>query len=323
MPMYDLIEYSNSYSKTSGILLQYFSDEPALADNSGITDFNEDNVTNLFKIKDKITGKTGNSGTKGVEGMLPLKYLSNFWRTFEMPLINGEINLDLKWSKYCVIVATNVVAQATTFSTTDTKLYVPVVTLSTQENAKLLEQLKSGIKGTINWNEHQSKVSTERQNQRLDYLIDPSFQGVNRLFVLSFENGAQRMSYKRYYLPTIEIQNFNVMIDGQNFFDQIVRNSLITYDNIQKIATDQGDEYTTGFLVDYNYFNKHYKMIAIDLSKLQALDAGAKAIQQFNFTGNLDLQAILFFIIEEAKETVLHFSHGTVKVFFFVFFALI
>ena len=130
------------------------------------------------------------------------------------------------------------------------------------------------------------------------------------------------MSYKRYYLPTIEIQNFNVMIDGQNFFDQTVRNNLITYDNIQKIATDQGDDFTTGCLVDYSYFNKHYKMIAIDLSKQQALDAGPKAIQQFNFTGNRDLQAILFFMIEEAKESVLHFSHGTVKVFFFFFFLL-
>ena len=85
MPMYNLIEYSDNYSKASGILLQYFRDEPALADNGGITDFNEDNVTNSFKIKDKVTGKTGNSGTKYVERMLPLKYLSNFWRTFEMP----------------------------------------------------------------------------------------------------------------------------------------------------------------------------------------------------------------------------------------------
>ena len=113
--------------------------------------------------------------------MVPLKYLSNFWRTLEMPLINCEINLDLNWSENCVIVATNAAAQATTFSITDTKLYVPVVTLSIQDNAKLLEQLKFGFKRIINWNKYQTKVSTERQNQYLDFLIDPNFQ-VNFLF---------------------------------------------------------------------------------------------------------------------------------------------
>ena len=161
--------------------------------------------------------------------MVPLKYLSNVWRTFEMSLINCEITLDLNWSGNCVIVATNEAAHATTFSITDTKLYVPVVTLSTQDNAKLLEQLKSGFKRTINWNKYQTKVSSERVNQYLDFLIDLSFQGVNRLFVLSFENEAQRTSYKRFYIPTRDIKNYNVMIDAQNFFDQQIRNNLITF----------------------------------------------------------------------------------------------
>ena len=138
-----------------------------------------------------------------------------------MLLIHCEITLDPNWSENSIIVATNVADQATTFSITDTKLYVPVVTLSTQDNAKLLEQLKAGFKRTINWNKYQAKVSTERVNQYLDFLIDP---GVNRIFVLSFENEAQRTSYKRSHLPTREIKNYNVMIDGQNFFDQPVRN---------------------------------------------------------------------------------------------------
>ena len=103
-------------------------------------------------------------------------------------------------------MATNVAAQATTFSITDKKLYVPAVNLSTQDQVKLLEQLKPGFKRTINWNKYQSKVSTKRQNQYLDYLIDPSFQGINRHFVLSFENEAQRTSYKRYYFPAIEMK---------------------------------------------------------------------------------------------------------------------
>ena len=147
------------------------------------------------------------------------------------------------------------------------------------------------------------------------YLIDSSFQGVNRLFVLSFENEAQRTSYKRYYLPTVEIKDYNVMIDGQNFFDHPLKNNLRTYDSIRKITIGEGDDYTTGCLLDYNYFEKYYKMIATDLSKQQALDADPKPIQQINFTGNLENNAVIFFIIEEAKKNVLDFSQGTVKVF--------
>ena len=153
--------------------------------------------------------------------MVPLKYLSNFWRTLKIPLINWEFNVELNWSKKCVIVATAVV-------TAVAKLYVPVVNSSTHNNAKLLEQLKSGFKRTINWNKYQSKILTERSNQyqiNQDYLIDPSFQGVNKLFVLSVEDEAKRTICKRYYLPTVEIENYNVMIDGQNFFDQPIRNN--------------------------------------------------------------------------------------------------
>ena len=108
-----------------------------------------------------------------------------------MPLINCEINVDLNWSEKCIMVATNIASQGATFAIIDTKLYVPVVTLSTQDNAKLLEQLKSGFKRTINWNKYQAKVSTERQNQYLNYLIDPSFQGVNRLYHLKMKHKEQ------------------------------------------------------------------------------------------------------------------------------------
>ena len=153
--------------------------------------------------------------------MVPFKYPSNFWGTLEIPLINCQITLDLNWC--------NVAVQPTTFSITDN---IPLVTLLTQDNAKLLEQLKSGFKRTVNWNKYQTKASTERVNRYLDFLIDPSFQGVNRLFVLPFENEAQRISYKRYYPPTKEIKSYNVMIDGQNFFNKPIRNNLTTYDNI-------------------------------------------------------------------------------------------
>ena len=134
---------------------------------------------------------------KNVEIIVPLKYLSNFWRTLEMPLINCEVNLILTWSRDCVITISTGIGK---FEITEKKLYVPIVTLSTQDNAKLLEQLKSGCKRTINWNKYQSSIKTFAQNRYLNLLINPSFQGVNRLFVLSFENENGRTSHSTYYL---------------------------------------------------------------------------------------------------------------------------
>ena len=161
--------------------------------------------------------------------MVPLKYLSNFWRTLEMPLINCEVNLLLTWSASCVIVSTDVANQNATFVITDTKLYVPVVTLSQQDNAKLLEQLQSGFKRVINWNKYLSKPDLLARNPNLSHLVEPSFQGLNRLFVLAFENDAQRTSSKSYYLPSVEIKkNYNVMINGEKVFDQSVKDDKVT-----------------------------------------------------------------------------------------------
>ena len=179
MSMYNLIEYSDNHLKISGHLWQYRRDQLPLANNGNVTDINKGNFTR--KNKEKITGQTGKNGTKNVKTMVPLKYLGNLWRTLKTPLSNCEINLDLKWSKNYVIVATNLAAQATTSPITDTKLFVPVVNLLTQDNTKLLKQLKCGLKRTVTWNKYQSKISTGTQNQYLDYLINPRFQGVNRL----------------------------------------------------------------------------------------------------------------------------------------------
>ena len=116
-------------------------------------------------------------------------------------------------------------------------------------------------------------------NRYLNHLINPSFQGVNILFVLSFENETDRTLHSTYYLPKTEIKDYNVMIDDKNFFDQPINSMTKAYENIRKIATGQGDDYTTGCLLDYPYFKDHYKMIAIDLSKQQALDADPREIQ--------------------------------------------
>ena len=193
MSMYNLIEYSDNYSETSGSLWQYYKDDP----NDNLTD------SESFKSKVKITRNTPATGnTKDVEIIVPLKYLSNFWRTLEMPLTNCEVNLILAWSKDCVI--TNSTGEGK-FAITETKLHVPVVTLSTKDNEKLLQQLKSGFKKTISWNKYESSIKTFAQNRYLNYLINPSFQGVNRLFVLPFENENDRTPHTTYYLPKVEI----------------------------------------------------------------------------------------------------------------------
>ena len=234
MPMYNLIEYSDNYSKTSRSLWQYYKDEP------------DDNLVDSksFKSKVEITGSTPADGnTKKAEIIVPLKYLSNFWRTLEMPLINCEVNLILTWSKDCVI--TNSTGEGK-FAITETKLYVPVITLSTKDNAKLLQQLKSGFKRIINWNRYQSSIKTYAQNRYLNHLVNPSFQGVNRLFVLSFENENDRTSHSNYYLPKVEKKDDNFRIDDKNFFDQPINSNLKTYENTREITTVQGDDYTMG-----------------------------------------------------------------------------
>ena len=205
MPMYHLIEYTDNFSITTGNLWQYYKDKP----NDNLAD------SKSFKSKVKMTGSTpAGCNTKDVEIIVPLKYLSNFWRTFEMPLINCEVNLILTWSKDCVI--TNSEGEGK-FAITETKLYVPVVTLSTQDNAKLLQQLKSGFKRTINWNKYQSDPKTYAQNRYLNHLVKPIFQGVNRLFVLSFENENDRTLHSDYYLLKVEIKDYNVMIMVKTF----------------------------------------------------------------------------------------------------------
>ena len=154
------------------------------------------------------------------------------------------------------------------------------------------------------------------QNPNLNHLVEPSFQGVSRLFVLAFENDTQRTSAKGYYLPNVEIKDYNVMINGENIFDQTIKNIKETYENIRKIATGEGDDYANGCLLHYPYFKDSYKMIAIDLSKQQALDTDPRAIQQINVTANLDRagNTRIYFLLEEGKETILDYSQGTVRV---------
>ena len=151
-----------------------------------------------------------------------------------MSLINCEVNLILTWPSTCALAAFGDASQVATFAITNTKLYVPVVTLSTQENTKFLQQLKSGFKRVINWNKYLSKPELLARNPNLNHLIEPSFQRVNRLFVLTFENDDDRTSDDEYYLPAVEIKDHNIMINAEKFFDQPIKNNKVTYENIKK-----------------------------------------------------------------------------------------
>ena len=200
-----------------------------------------------------------------------------------------------------------------TFQITDTKLYVPVVTLSKENDIKLLEQLKSGFKRTIKWNKYRSQMTIHPQNNNLNYLIDPTFTNVNRLSVLSFSrnsNTDSRYSYSNYYLPKVEINDFNILIDGKNFFDLPVKNAKEAYEKIIEISNN--NDYTTGNLLDFAYLKKNYKLIAIDLSKQTKL----KDLQQINFIGKLlkNTGATMFFIIEKSEETTFKFSQNSVTI---------
>ena len=185
-------------------------------------------------------------------------------------------------------------------------MYVSVVTLSNENDKKLLEQLKSGLKRTVTWNEYRSEITIQSNNNNLHYLIDPTFTKVNRLFVLLFAGnyeGDHRGSFKNYYSPNVEIKNFNVLIDGKNFFDLPVKDEQEAYEKI--IEMSRNNDYITGNLFDFAYFKENYRLIAIDLSKQTKL----KDPQQINFIGKLlkNTGATMFFIIEKSEETTFEF----------------
>ena len=186
-------------------------------------------------------------------------------------------------------------------------MYVPVVTLSAENDNKLLEQLKSGFRITIKWNKYISQMSNQTKNKNLNYLIDPTFSNVNGLFVLSFETEDDRTSYYKYYMPSVEIKDYNVLTDGNAFFQLPIKNIEETYEKIIQI-TDYSGYYTRGNLLDYEYFKKHYKLIEIDLSKQIELE-NKDIKQQINFIGNLerDNGAVMSFIIEKSEETIIEF----------------
>ena len=306
MSMYNLLEYSKNYRKTIGSLCNYYKDE--LSDDAD--DNNFDNIkivnSNTFKYKNKIIGNTydvdagaqgydvNNNCTQEVEFAIPLKYLGNFWRALNIPLISCEVFLELKWNKNCVITSLEQrdigggnrdnAPTGATLAINDCKLYVPAVTLSKDDEIKLLTNLKSGFKREIIWNKYRSQMTDDRQ------------------------------SFPQFYLPKVLVKYFNVIIDKLALFDLPIKTEEEAYEKIIDIS--RMNEYTTGNLLDYDYFKKHYKLIAIDLSKQQVLQENEDLIQKINFIGKLEEAANVFIIIEKKENTILEFSKNLANVIY-------
>ena len=243
-----------------------------------------------------------------------------------MPLFNCKVELSLKWDERCLLTG----ATTATFRITDANPYLSIVTLSIEDNSKLTKLLNEGFKRPIYWNEYKVipnkivELAAVNDVKYIRELLDSSWQGVKRLFVLAYNNTAGNDqvsvdSNKKYFLPRVKIDNYNIEIDGSNFYDQPINDSIEQYNKVRKISTGQGNDYTTGCLLDYFYFEKNYRLIAADLSKQKALHADSRAIQQIIFTGSIkatvaNTSVVMFYVLEKSKETILEFSKGITKV---------
>ena len=262
MPMYNLIEYSDNYQDSSATLYQYKRDEPP--EDGAVGDLTADN-SSCLKYKISLLGNpvvANNIARINVKVVVPLKYLSNFFRSLEMPLINCKIKLNLTWKKECVLSTDDGNA---VFIINDTKMCVPVVTLSKEDNKDFTEQQNKGFQRSIYWNEYKTKEINENADANVfKYInLDPSFQRVNRLFVMAYNRAncqPTRNGQQKYYLPRIDLEKYNVIIDGRNFYDNPIESDIEKYRELTKVMIGKGEDNTTGSLFNFNYFNKHYKL---------------------------------------------------------------
>ena len=317
MSMYNLIEYSDNYQDSSATLYQSKRDEPS--EDDAVADLMADNSSS-FKYKVSLLGNPvldGNITKRSVKVVVPLKYLSNFFRSLEMPLINCKIKLNLTWKKECVLTTD---AGDAVFIINDTKMYVPVVTLSKEDNKDFIEQQNKGFQRSIYWNEYKTKERNKIADDNVfKYInLDPSFQGVNRLFVMAYNRANDQRTkngQQKYYLPRIDLKKYNAIIDGRNFYDNPIESDIEKYRELKKVMIGKGEDYTTGPLLDFNYFDKHYKLVAVHLPKQKELDADPRAIQQIESKYMLGTNSTIYWVLEKSKETILEFYKGTVKVY--------
>ena len=239
------------------------------------------NKSESFIYKANLLGKANvvdgnNRSLKNAKIVVPLNYLSNFFRSLETPLINSKIHLELNWNNNCVMYGADAGGNdnKATFKITSTNLYVPIALQSTKDNVNLTKQLNEGFKTSVYWNEYKPKVETKDldNDSTTRFHLHTSFQGVNRLIVLDFNNTTQnvagnpinntanrvqRDSHRKYFLPRVDITNDNVLIDGSNFHDQPISDRIRKYDAYRKITTGKVDDYTTGCSLDYQCFKNN------------------------------------------------------------------
>ena len=226
MAMYNLIEYSDNYQDSSATIYQYKRDEPPDDIANNLTQ----NNSTSFDYKSKLLGNpdvANNIARRNVKIVAPLKYLSNFFRSLEMPLVNCKIKLNLTWKKECIL--SNQRGDAVVIIN-DTKLYVPVVTLSKEDNKDFIEQQNKGFQRSIYWNEYKTKEMSENvDDNAVEYIsLDPSFQGVNRLFIMAYGRAAgqpDRNSQQKYYLPRIDLKNIMLLLMDKIFM--IIQSKVI------------------------------------------------------------------------------------------------
>ena len=198
-------------------------------------------------------------------------------------------------------------------------MYVPGVTLSKEDNKDFIEQQNKGFQRSIYWNEYKTKEINENVDANVfKYInLDPSFQGVNRLFFTAYNSGngqPTRNGQRKYYLPRIDLNKY-VINDGRNFYDNPIESDIEKNRELKKVMIGKGEDYTTGSLLDFDYFKKHYKLVAVDLSKQKESDADPRAIQQIEFKYMLGTNSTIYWVLEKSKETILEFYKGTVKVY--------
>ena len=335
MPMCNLLYYSKYFRKTTGSIWNYYPDVPKSGHNNNANlrqriiypikdsdsfDYKTKLIGNVPGVADPANGDDIERELEDIKIVVPLKNTSNFMFNLDFLLINSEIELILKWTEDCVLTekATREFKAATQnqaqdavptinrpkdlkFIVTDCKLYVPVVTLQAEYQNKLYKELKTGISIDFKWNKYRSKMINQTAAYNLNFLVGPTFNNGNRLFVLAFQNEEDRRSFSKYYTPTVEIKDYNVIIDGEPFYEIPIKNKKETYKAITEII--RNDILRIGNEFDFDYYSEHYKLIAIDLSKQKSNLKN----QQINFIGRLEQNATVFFIVEEKETTGLNF----------------
>ena len=288
------------YNLTTGSFWNYYPDMPKSGHDNNVNlrqriiypikdsesfNYKTKFIANVPGVADTADGDYIERELEDIKIVVPLKNISNFMFNLDILLINSDIELILKWTEDCALTekATREFKAAEDgppaldevpainrpkhlkFSVIDCKLYVPVVTLQIEYQNQLYKDLKTGISIDFKWNKYRSQVINQTVTSNLNFLTDPTFNNINRLFVLAFPNEEDRRSFSKYYTPTVEIKDYNFTIDGEPFYEIPIKNKQKTYKAIIELI--RNDLLRTGNEFNFGYFSEHYKLIAIDLSK--------------------------------------------------------